>query len=427
MDRAVSNRVQALLEANTRTATVNGQALRFSVPSPKTYPFQWFWDSCFHSIVWTHFDVERAKEELRALVSSQDRDGFIPHIIYWDKSRVSRSVFLGPWQESKGWWSFLPFTPKPRHSALMQPPVIAQAVERVWEKSRDREFLADMLPRLNRYYAWLKDFRDPDRDRLISIVCPYESGIDSSPAYDDVIGFKPRHSPASLWLRTRRIEAQNKFLFSNHKKLVVRSGRFHVEDVLVNSIYALNLDVLARLNRTAGEGVAAGEFEDESRLVTEALETKCWNKGRHAFFNLDTRAERRNDVLTVISLMPIILPWLNWLKVRALVEEHLLNTNEFWLRYPVPSVAANEPTYSPAGQTDAVPVHLLWRGPTWVNTNWFLYRGLRQHGYDEAADHIKTQTEHLVEQSGFREFYNPETGQGMGAEDFGWSTLVVDL
>ena len=37
----------------------------------------------------------------------------------------------------------------------------------------------------------------------------------------------------------------------------------------------------------------------------------------------------------------------------------------------------------------------------------------------------KLEAKKLVEKSGFREFYNPHTGAGAGAEDFGWSTLVT--
>ena len=33
----------------------------------------------------------------------------------------------------------------------------------------------------------------------------------------------------------------------------------------------------------------------------------------------------------------------------------------------------------------------------------------------------------LIEKSGFREYYNPNTGKGYGAMDFTWSGLVVDM
>jgi hypothetical protein len=59
--------------------------------------------------------------------------------------------------------------------------------------------------------------------------------------------------------------------------------------------------------------------------------------------------------------------------------------------------------------------------------NWFIVRGLQQHGYREQADAIVASSAQLVLKSGFREFYNPLTGDGYGARNFGWSTLVLDL
>jgi len=33
----------------------------------------------------------------------------------------------------------------------------------------------------------------------------------------------------------------------------------------------------------------------------------------------------------------------------------------------------------------------------------------------------------MMAKGGIREFYDPLTGEGQGARDFGWSTLVLDL
>ena len=38
--------------------------------------------------------------------------------------------------------------------------------------------------------------------------------------------------------------------------------------------------------------------------------------------------------------------------VRQLVNEHLLNEAEFWLPFPIPSVAANEPSFDPLEEGD---------------------------------------------------------------------------
>jgi mannosylglycerate hydrolase len=62
-----------------------------------------------------------------------------------------------------------------------------------------------------------------------------------------------------------------------------------------------------------------------------------------------------------------------------------------------------------------------------MNINWYLARGLRRHGFAAAAARIEDASLALVERAGFREYYNPETGEGYGAEGFSWSALVLDM
>lgn len=416
----------ALLKRNTQTFLRSGTRYRFSVPSLKTYPFQWFWDSCFHAIVWSHFDLSRAQDEIRALLSGQTQSGFLPHMIYWDQRKVHRSPFLGQWQESRGWFSFLPHTTKPKISALLQPPVIAQAVERIFRVHQDKKYLQEVLPPLDRYYAWLIAKRDPDHDGLISIVSQYESGLDASPAYDELIAPRLRWGLPEYLVRSRAIPFLNKLFYGNHDALTLRFGRFHVEDVLVNSILGYNLHVLSMLHAGVGERAAAQKWGKDARRVFGAIIKKMWDPKRQAFFNLNGRGERRSTILTVASLFPLLCPWLPKTYVRALVS-HLTNPKEFWLTYPVPSVAATEQTFSSESRLPGAPRPSHWRGSTWMNTNWFIVHALRQHGYRDEANHIANRSRELVNISGFREYYNPVTGTGIAAKDFGWSTLVVDL
>src|SRR6476646_4717351 len=110
-------------------STWEGRAYDYTCPSPHSYPFQWFWDSCFHAIAWTHFDVEQAKAELRSLLQGARPDGLIPHIIFWERDRY-RHVMEGQTLRLA----------TPYLSASIQPPVIAVAVERVYRASGDEAF-----------------------------------------------------------------------------------------------------------------------------------------------------------------------------------------------------------------------------------------------------------------------------------------------
>jgi hypothetical protein len=52
---------------------------------------------------------------------------------------------------------------------------------------------------------------------------------------------------------------------------------------------------------------------------------------------------------------------------------------------------------------------------------------LRGHGYTELADTIVAKSHECIEIAGFREYYHPFTAEGLGASDFGWSTLILDM
>jgi len=85
----IRNEAARILTQNRRTghAGWNDQEYACVVPSPNSYPFQWFWDSCFHAIALTHVNLDWARDELVTLLKAAQPNGFIPHQILWEKDR----------------------------------------------------------------------------------------------------------------------------------------------------------------------------------------------------------------------------------------------------------------------------------------------------------------------------------------------------
>jgi hypothetical protein len=404
-------RAGALLTSNTRTATLDGRQLTFSVPSGGRYPFQWFWDSCFHAIVWARIDPGRAVEELRALLANQEPNGFVPHVVFWDSALVQRWGWH--YLESRGRFDVL-FGRVPRLTAMMQPPVIAQAVEAIVEAGAT-DFLPEALPSLERYYSFLAELRDPDGDGLISIIAQFESGLDFSPVYDG-------RSLRTLGLRARGPEVLNKLL-DYDLELIFRLNYLQREDVLVNSVYGDGLQALARLAALHGDDGLRSWAEAQAHRVLEGLLERCYDERRGLFFNLDGRDERRADrVKTVISLLPLLLADLP-ADVAARLVDHLADEREFWAPFPVPSVALDEPTFSRDSRVNGR--RRIWRGPCSMSTNWLLATGLRRHGRAELAAELSTRSRALVERGGFNEFFDPLDGRPVGEPEFGWATLAA--
>jgi hypothetical protein len=393
---AVLKIAEATLRENWIEGERSGVHFGYSRPSPGHYPWQWYWDSCFHAIVWRRFDRSRAESELRSLLAGGSDDGFIGHTIFWD-----RPV---DWQRR---WTYNVTSGKAQNTSTIQPPLLAWA----W-----RIAVGDPAaePAIARHHRWLEANRDLDGDGLLWIVQPDESGLDSSPKFDPV------------WGRRAHGHLLFPFLIARNRKLgwdarrVAEAGGPVLCEVVTNVLWCL-----ARL--------AAGEAS-----ITPAMVERLWDDERGLFLDVargevakpeetdPAGGDRRVRTSTWSALAPLALPDLPAEIGRRLVEEHLLDAARYWTPVPPPSVSAEEPSFEPKKWRGFMR-RLYWRGPTWINSAWLLWIGLLRLGYRAEAGRLAGALCEAYAREGSREFYEPFTGEGLGAEDFGWSTLIAEL
>jgi glycogen debranching enzyme len=391
----------------------DGRLLRYTCPSPGHYPFQWFWDSCFHAVVLAHLEPEAAREELELLVSQQAPSGFLAHINFWDRRRLASPGLFWAFAQSEG-------VRFPRRSALIQPPVLAAAVESYHETTGDVDLVRRLLPALDRYYAYLLRERCPGGVPLLAIIAPWESGMDHRPSYDAALGLRHPAAPRDLVTRPRLIDLANR-MRGYRPRVLNRAGRFVVQDVMMSAVLADGLRALGRLHAlTGGDGGWASPADAVERAIRDEL------RGPDGFFyDRDLRRGALLRVRTVAGLMPLLCESLGDGEVAPLLAA-LDDPNHFATPFPAPSVSVSEPSFVPGDLTWGAGI-MLWRGPTWINTNWLLWRALRRRGEHERALRLASASAALVLRAGFREYYQPFTGAGLGARSFGWSTLVVDM
>ena len=226
---AVSGAVEIaerVLRQNWREGERDGRRFAYTQPSPGRYPWQWYWDSCFAAIAWRRFDRRRARRELESLLAAQRPDGFVGHTIFWD-----RSVSL----------LRLPFYNVLSRSAFqtetIQPPLLAWA----W-----RIAVGDPAeePRIAAQIEWLAANRDLEGDGLLWIVQPDESGLDASPKFDPIWGWRA-NSRIGFPLLVRR----NRSLGFDARRVRERGGPVLCE-VVVNTLWSLSLQAMGRPSAT---------------------------------------------------------------------------------------------------------------------------------------------------------------------------------
>jgi hypothetical protein len=372
------------LRANWTEGERDGVPYAYTSPSPGHYPWQWYWDSCFTAIVWRRFDRARAEAELRSLLAAQRDDGFIGHVTFWE-GRVD-------------WRRYLFYNVASRNAErteTIQPPLLAWAWRiAVGDPARE--------PAIAAHHRWLEHNRALDDDGLLWIVQPDESGLDSSPKFDEVWG-RRAHAHLAFALLIRR----NRKLDFDARRILDAGGPL-VCEVVVNVLWCLSR-------------LAAG-----APSLTPAIVDRLWDAERGLFLDAVKPSGKRVSVSTWSALAPLALPDLPEEIGRRLVEEHLLDRTSYWTDVPPPSVSIAEPSFDPRDWQGFLS-RRYWRGPTWINAAWLLWIGLRRLGYEAQAESMALALSTTYEREGSREFYEPFTGEGLGAVDFGWSTLIAEL
>ena len=388
-----------LLRANWREgSTPIGAPFGYTRPDPVKFPDQFLWDSCLTAVAWSHIDPARARRELRTLLAAQRPDGHIGHTIFWSGPvRLSRALGYN-------------LVHRRDHStATIQPPLIAWAWAEVADRSPDDPgFRGEGLPGLRRYHAWLQRER-ADADGLLGILQPDESGLDATPAYDGPLGWRAHPYPGFLSLL--RFNRRRGFSY----RRVVADGGFHATDPLVNTAWALAWDAMGRLGEPEGR--------DRAAAIVAGMVDRLWDD-RDGIFHPRGPGGARLRVATWAGLAPLILPGLPSSIRGRLIDEHVLDAGRFGLPFPVPSVSAEEASFRP--RHTGWPIRRYWRGPSWIFSTRFVLDGLLRDGRSEAARDLAARTEALVLREGFREYYDPFTGAGMGGRAFSVSAMALD-
>ena len=158
---------------------------------------------------------------------------------------------------------------------------------------------------------------------------------------------------------------------------------------------------------------------------TPALVERLWDPDAGRFLDAVRGGRPRPRIIdTWDTLAPLALPDLPREIAEQLVER-VLRTPGYGEAVPLPAVAIDDPAYS--DRETWWGRHRHWRGPSWVNSAWFVTLGLRRLGLGEEAATMARRLAAIIEREGFREYYESRSGRGMGARDFGWSTLIVEL
>jgi len=195
-----------------------------------------------------------------------------------------------------------------------------------------------------------------------------------------------------------------------------------VEGVDLNCYLLRELQAMAILAAKLGRNEDAGEYAEHAERLEDLINDVFWDDEDAFYYDRNERTGEAVRLKTVCGFIPL---WANDVpadRARRLVQEHLVNEDEFWVKYPVATWSRSEAGY----YQNRKHTECNWCGPTWIPTNYMIFHGLRRHGFDDIARELAYKTFDLaLSEADTREYYNGETGVGLGVNPFwGWSTLA---
>jgi len=415
LKQSLAEKTRAVFKANRARSSIG----LFHMPSAADYRSFFAWDSGWHVMIMAHLYPELAYQELATVFSTQSEDGRIPHEV-----RLPDYEETDPLRKALVWLVRRQFDDKGR-SFFIDPPSYLVAAEVLYRKTGDRRVL-HLLPSMEKCAEHLLGPRDLFGDGLVSIVHPWESGTDSAPVFDKPLEINI-NSPAAAAEYALKYLRLIDFCAGLEWDLakIGKTNRFVFEDVGMNSLAAAGLQSMAALCRAAGAEARAEKWSARARGMVEAMETLMWDE-RDAFFypRFDREAPKRSRRRCLTGMTPLITGLVDEEKAGRLIEENLLSPRHFLADWLVPFNSVSELA------DEKVPLEemMLWRGHCiWVNMNWMAARAASLYKRPELARRITRSTAVMVASEGFREFYHPGDGHGMGASGFTWPGLVLDM
>ena len=276
-------------------------------------------------------------------------------------------------------------------SGVVQPPIHATAALCIYRHAEDqakaRGFLEYAFSKLSAWHDYLYRERDPEGEGLVYIRHPWESGMDNSPVWDQTMqrlhlrsDQVPRYHRADIHTVSASDRPTNgaydRFAYlveffaerAYDETKIRQDCPFLVQDVLFNSLLHKADRDLAEIARIVGEDPAP--HEDMAKKTKSAVQEKLWDEDRGTYLDYD-----------LVGGMPVPAyfgPNLAGPLYAGIVEQdrakRVIDTLEnegFGLAdeavTPIPSYDLHGFGFSE---------ERYWRGPVWINIDWFLMHGL---------------------------------------------------
>jgi neutral trehalase len=189
-------------------------------------------------------------------------------------------------------------------------------------------------------------------------------------------------------------------------------------------LYVADCEALAEIAAALNETAAARELRERAKFYRASL-ASMWNEKSGMFLNKDLHTGELSLRTSPTNFYPLLARAASPQQAERMIRDHLLNPQEFWGDWVIPSTPRNDPAFKDQN---------YWRGRIWGPMNYLVYLGLRNYDQPQARGEFARKSFELfqVEWSSkhhVHENYNAITGSGddVSSSDrfYHWGALLA--
>jgi hypothetical protein len=351
------------------------------VPCKAFYNAFYGWDTPYNAMGFTESNMTLAEETLITQFQVQSITGCIPGVFGDDMTAYSHTQ--GP---------SIPLVLEDTQ-APTQGLAILRTIERETDSSRLKWFLDSIYAPAKKYADWWATYRDMNGDLIIEVDKNDDASFYASNSYGQY--------PYPLT---------------------------SVSPMNYNAYYNLLLQAVAKMAQMVNNSADALLYSQKAKDHSGAVASLMWNDADfnwHSTYSYVSAAPSSQDTGNALDSMLMALYASdcdgNYTMINEYINRHLLNPQEYFGRYPFPSVAYNDPGYGPASG---------WSGKLWINYAEPALELLYKYGYeDQASEAFGRLSEMMANNTqGIFEAYNSQEGKGVRFWQFSWtSTFTMEM
>lgn len=184
-------------------------------------------------------------------------------------------------------------------------------------------------------------------------------------------------------------------------------GDCFCEGADLNSYLYMEIQAFICIAELCGHKEDSELFHAYGERIKNAVDQFLWKEDIGFYLDRNEKTGETISCMTCSGFMPLWAGIASEEQARRVIEEHILNSDEFWRNFPVSVMSAKEKGYSESLLKNDL--GCCWRANTWIPVNYIVYQILDKYGYQDKAKELEKKTFEICNKEGAREYYTSET------------------